>query len=118
MTNPITAGARAAANRLDAEFGPGLPSEVEAVLLDTESGEQSERYLDPISLASLIVSLASLAWNIYSDKRKKTPEPAHEDIVLAVRTELHSPENAGPVLQDKIIEVVVTEVTRAARKSP
>lgn len=117
MTNPITDGARSAAVRLDAEFGPGLPSEVEAVLLDTESGGQPERYLDPTSLASLIVSLASLVWNVYSDRRKKTPDPANEDVVLAVRTELQSPLNAAPAPQDKIVEVVVTEVTRAARRN-
>jgi uncharacterized membrane protein YebE (DUF533 family) len=115
MTETIAAGARAAAERLDSEFGPGLVSEVESVLLGAESG-QSDRYIDPISLASLIVSIASLTWNVYSDQRKKTPRPADKDIVRVVRTELHSPGTAGPAPQDKITEVVVTEVIRAARK--
>jgi hypothetical protein len=116
MTEPAIAGARAAAVRLDSEFGPGLMSEVESVLLGTESG-RPDRYLDPISLASLIVSVASLTWNVYSDQRAKAPHPADKDVVRVVRTELLSPATAGPVPQDKIIEVVVTEVTRAARKS-
>jgi hypothetical protein len=116
MTEPIAAGARAAAERLDSEFGPGLVSEVESVLLGAESG-QPDRYIDPISLASLIVSIANLTWNIYSDRRTKTPHPADKDIVRVVRTELRSPGTAGPVPQDKIIEVVVTEVTRAARRN-
>jgi hypothetical protein len=116
MTEPVTAGARAAAERLDSEFGPGLVSDVESVLLGPESG-QPDRYIDPISLASLIVSVASLTWNIYSDQRTKTRQPADKDIFRVVRTELRSPGTAGPAPQDKIIEVVVTEVTRAARKS-
>ena len=116
MTEPMTAGARAAAERLDSRFGPGLPSEVEAVLLDMESGGQPRQYIDPISLASLIVGVASLAWSIYSQRRKETPEPGQDEIVRAIRAEIRSSEGASQVPDGDVIEIVVTEVIRASRK--
>lgn len=116
MTDPMTAGARAAAKRLDSKFGPGLPPDVEAVLLDVEAGRPPGQYIDPISLASLIVSVASLAWSIYSERQKKTPDPAREEVVGAVRAELRNSEESGELLDGDVIEIVVTEVIRASRK--
>jgi hypothetical protein len=116
MIDPVEAGARSAAERLNARYGPGLPSEVEAVLLDTQGGGDSRQYVDPISLASLIVSVASLAWSIYSDQRARGADPAPDDLVTAVRSALRSPDDAGPVPQEEIIEIVVTEVTRVTVK--
>lgn len=116
MTDPVEAAARSAALRLNARYGPGLPSEVEAVLLDTQAAGGSRRYVDPISLASLIVSVASLAWSIYSDQRARGAEPPASDVVTAVRSALHSPDDAGPVPHEEIIKIVVTEVTQVGRE--
>jgi hypothetical protein len=116
MIDPVEAAARSAAERLNGRYGPGLPSEVEAVLLDTQAGGGPRQYVDPISLASLVVSVAGLAWSIYSDQRSRGPDPAASDLVTAVRSALRSPDHAGPVPQEEIIEIVVTEVTRVAVK--
>ena len=49
------------------------------------------RYLDPVSLASLIVSIASLTWTIYNDRRTHSPEPPpSESIARQVRITLAS----------------------------
>jgi len=66
MTDPIAA----AAHRLAAEHGPGLPAEVEAALHTRDAGQRPGQYLDPISLGTLIVAIATLAWTIYTDQRK------------------------------------------------
>ena len=35
-------------------------------------------YMDPVALASLIVGVASLAWTVYTDLRKRTVKPTAE----------------------------------------
>ena len=51
--------ARRAAARLAADIDPGLPDQVEQALAEDPLGHAPERVLDPISLGSLLVSLAS-----------------------------------------------------------
>jgi hypothetical protein len=75
MTDPVSTGARAAAERLTPDFGPGLAADVEAALHTRGSQQRPEQYFDPISLGALIVSIATLAWTIYTDLKKKTPQP-------------------------------------------
>jgi hypothetical protein len=58
MTDPAADAARAAAVILAPSHGPNLPAEVEAALAARHG---PGRYLDPVSLASLIVSIATLA---------------------------------------------------------
>jgi hypothetical protein len=64
MTDPVAHIARAAAAHLAAEHGPALPVDVEAALHARGSTPGPERYLDPVALGALIVSLA---WTIYTD---------------------------------------------------
>jgi hypothetical protein len=73
MTDPIAAAARAAAHRLAAEHGPGLAADVEAALHTRDADQRPGQYLDPVSLGTLIVAIATLAWTIYTDKRKQHP---------------------------------------------
>jgi hypothetical protein len=80
MTDPAADAARSAAAILAADLGPGLPAEVEAALAARGTGQRPDRYLDPLSLASLIVAIATLAWTIYNDRRKQTPGPPPEAI--------------------------------------
>jgi len=75
MTDPAADAARAAAAILAPDLGPSLPAEVEAALAARGTQHRPGRYFDPVSLASLIVAIATLAWTIYNDQRKHTPDP-------------------------------------------
>jgi len=119
MTDPIAAAARsaarAAADRLAAEYGPGLAADVEAALYARGSAQRPGQYLDPVSLGSLIVAIATLAWTIYTDQRKKTPEPSPDVVARHVRAELRQPSGTNEQETNRITEIVVTEIIQAAR---
>ncbi len=112
MNDPITIVARAAAQRLEAEARPGLVAEVEAALAARESPSALPQYVDPVALASLIVGIASLAWTVYADLKKRTARPAAEVMARTVRVTLRDRGQAAA--PDHIIDVVVTEAIRAA----
>jgi hypothetical protein len=113
MTDPIADSARAAADRLAAELGPELVTDVEAELHTRQATRRPDRYLDPISLGGLIVSVATLAWNVYTDLKSKTPSPAPDVVARTVRVELGPSEAATPQQRDRIIEIVVSETVQA-----
>jgi hypothetical protein len=113
MTDPIATAARSAAKHLSAEYGPGLATEVEGILL-SQRRERPRQYLDPVSLSSLIVSIATLAWTVYADLKKQASDTSAEDVARTVRIELPDQTTLGPADRDRIITVVVTEVVRAA----
>jgi hypothetical protein len=71
VTDPVADAARAAAAVLAVDLGLGLSAEVEAALYARQSGEQAPGQYDPTAIAglavgaaSLIVSIAQLAWSI------------------------------------------------------
>ncbi len=66
--DPAARIARAAAARLASDH-PGLPAAVETQLARDPFGAPSERVIDPISLAGLLVSIAGLGWTIWRDLR-------------------------------------------------
>jgi hypothetical protein len=112
IIDPIAASARATADRLAAEYGHGLAAEVEAALYSSRQARPPERYLDPVSLGSLIVSMTTLAWTIYTDLRRKSPDATPDILARTLRAELRtSGTTSAP--DDKITEVVITEVIRA-----
>lgn len=112
MNDPIGVAARAAAQQLQAEAVPGLVAEVEAVLATRESPSAPPQYVDPVALASLIVAIASLAWTVYNDLRKRTAKPAAEVVARTVRvTRQDLGQAAAP---DHVVEVIVTETISAA----
>lgn len=119
MTHPISAtartAARAAAERLAAEYGSGLPAEVETALRAQGTARRPDHYLDPVSLGSLIVAIATLAWNAYSDRRKETPEPAPDDIIPDIPVGLHHHNGISEQEIDHITKIVVTEIIQADR---
>jgi hypothetical protein len=115
MTDPAADAARSAAAILAADLGPDLPAEVEAALAARGAQHRSDRYLDPISLASLIVAVATLAWTIYNDQRTRTPDPPPESIARQLRITLHYQGTPLPPGTELITEVVATEITRQAR---
>jgi hypothetical protein len=112
MTDPVADAARSAAVILAGDLGPGLPAQVEAVLAARDTSHRLDRYLDLASLASLIVSTATLAWTIYNDQRSHTPDPPPESIARQVRIALRQQDTVLPSGTERITEVIATEVTR------
>ena len=62
--------------------------------------------------ASLIVAIASLAWTVYTDLKKRTTQPAAEVVARTVRVTRR--DQGQPDAPDHVVEVVVTETIRAA----
>ena len=88
-----------------------LPGDVEAILHAREDKAAPDQYVDPISLAGLIVSVASLAWTIYRDLRSKADLPAREIIERRIRIEVGDGDtSASPAQRDRIIEAVIDEI--------
>jgi hypothetical protein len=130
MTDPVAATARAAAAILAAELGAAARVEVEAALLARDSSRQRPtQYVDPMSLGSLIVAIATLAWTVYSDLSKRSnsspsdapipqgegPETASPDLVARqVRTIMRERGQPAQAHIDRITDTVVIEVFRAA----
>jgi hypothetical protein len=114
MTDPAADAARAVAAILAPDLGPNLPAEVEAALAVRGAQHRPGRYLDPISLASLIVAIATLAWTIYNDQRTRTRRPAPDAIARQVRIVLRYQDTALPPGTERITEIVATEITRKA----
>jgi hypothetical protein len=112
--SPVEQGARTAARRLAPKYGPRLEYDVEAVLYTRNANRQPDQYLDPISLGSLIVSVATLAWTVYKDLRKTTPQPAREVIARRVRVELPTTTEPQPADREQIIDIVVDEIIKHA----
>jgi len=94
------------------ELGPNLPAEVEAALAGRHPRQRPDQYLDPVSLASLIVSIATLAWTIYSDLRKHTQDPPPSSVAYQVRITLRDHDIPLPPGTERITEVVATEIRR------
>jgi hypothetical protein len=106
MTDPVEHIARATAAHLTAEHGPTLPVDVEAALHARDSTK--DRYLDPVALGALIVSVASLAWTIYTDLKQKTPNPSPDVLARAIRVQIREAAPDSPD-RDRIIDIVVSE---------
>jgi hypothetical protein len=116
MTDRAADAARAAAAILAPDLGPHLPGEVEAALAARDTAQHPDRYLDPVSLASLIVSIASLAWTIYNDRHTHSQEPPPESIARQVRITLRDQDLSLPPGTDRITEIIATEVTRQHKR--
>ncbi len=117
MDDPIAAAARAAAIRLAGHYGPGLATEVEAALHAQGQERRPEQYFDPVSIGALIVSIATLAWNIYNDLKTKTPNPTPDTVTRMARVELRNRSETVSAQQQEIAEVVITEFMRYAGDS-
>lgn len=117
MNDAVQQAARAAAARLAPEYGQRLPADVEAALHSADSTPRRDQYLDPISLGGLIVSVATLAWTVYQDHKKKYNDPPAASVIIrTIRIELSDngiPEQVGTEQRDRIIQAVVEETTHA-----
>ncbi len=120
MTDPAAEAARAAAALLAADLGAGLPAEVEAVLYAREHEPTRRGTFDfglSIAAATLIVTIAQLAWSILSDRRKEEPKPSVESVSREVRISLRERETALPAGTERIAEVVISEVIKFSGES-
>jgi tetratricopeptide (TPR) repeat protein len=107
--NTVRRAARAAARRLADELDSSVRTQVEDALEAHDGNVRPEQYFDPVSLGSLIVSTAALAWTIYKDRRAKKPKPAPQMIVKLVELALPPSDQVRPEQRAKIIEIVVQE---------
>lgn len=114
MIDPIEHIVRSAAHRLAAEHGPGLALDVEAALHARGSTQHPQQYLDPISLGSLIVSVATLAWTVYTDLKNKTPKPSPAVVARTIRVRLSNDGELDPAQRDRIIDIIVDETVQVA----
>ncbi|MFE2723351.1 hypothetical protein [Kitasatospora sp. NPDC059327] len=117
MTDPIEAGSRAAALRLPSHLNPTLAADVEVALHTREAAGRPTQYLDPVSLGSLVVSVATLAWTVYQDLRKQTSAPNREVVARHVRIRLERADSPtaslSPEDQELVIGVTVEETLNA-----
>ena len=118
-SSTIATIARRSAARLT-EIDPDLPRHVERALTEDPLARPTQRVIDPISLASLIVSLVSLGWTIYHDTKKdrastgldqpaKTQRLAtqlQEDGTAAARL----PANLTPDQRHTVLTVIASEI--------
>jgi hypothetical protein len=114
MTDPAADAARSAALILAPDLGPNLPAQVEAALATRHAQQRPDQYLDPVSLATLIVAIATLAWTIYNDQRKHTPQPPADSVARQIRITLRDQDMTLPPGTERITEIVATEITRQA----
>lgn len=113
MDPEIATLARVAAGRLTAQLGDDLSTNVEAVL---HGGSTPQRFgVDTwIALASLLVSIAQLAWDVHKDARASAkPLPTPEVIARRIRLGVSLPAGVTSGQRDQIIEVVVDELPRS-----
>ena len=118
MADPVETGARAAARRLQTPERPELAEDVEMALYARDAPDQPRQYGDFDALASLIVSVATLAWTVYNDIRSRAAAPPPEVVGRRVRHELGRADDPGaaldPATRDRVIEVTVEETVDAA----
>lgn len=109
--DPAATAARAAARRLAPRYGTHLADEVEAALLVRAQEQRPQQYYDPVALGSLIVSVASLAWTVYTSLKERTAKPAPEAVARALRIEIRNHQQNTP--DDELTEIVISEIIRS-----
>lgn len=104
--------ARAAADRLATTLGPDLPAQVEQEL-NADPLDPPKRLVDPVSLATLLVSAASLAWTIWHDIKKDhaTSSQTEQAEALAASLARSAPPHPDRAL---VVQVVAEETVRIA----
>lgn len=117
MNEQVASTARTAAQRLAPEFGDRLPIDVERKLHESVGVAPPDQYVDPVSVASLVVSIAGLAWTIYKDLRRQTASPPARVVARCVRVETPAAVDGAVTItqQDHLIDVVVEETIRHAQ---
>lgn len=115
MIDVVAVTSRAAAGQLAHEYGPEVPLDVETALAARKEGSRPETYIDYVSIGSLIVSAASLAWTIYVDRRKEAPKSDADDLNRAIQDGIAGVNGSSTTLQKRITAIVIAEIIRTAR---
>ena len=111
MNDPVGHISRAAARRLEPEYGLQLSANVESALYAQGSSRKADTFFDPVALGSLIVSIASLGWTIYNSLRAREPRISSQAAKRELHVQLKQQVDETPN-NERIIEVIVTEITR------
>jgi hypothetical protein len=109
--------ARHAAARLTDTFGPDLPAHVEQEL-NADPLDPPQRLADPISLAALLVSVASLAWTIWHDLKKDhatRPQSEPAEALAEALAQSVPPAALTSPQRTLLVRVVAEETVRIAR---
>jgi len=83
----VAAVARAVAGELVPRYGPRLAADTEAAIRADGKHKPPGQYLDPVAVGALIVAIAQLGYQIYSDHKSNGQEPTRETIAQAIRIE-------------------------------
>jgi hypothetical protein len=105
----VTAAARAAARELAPQYGARVEADVEAALYSAGKSEPPPQFFDPIALGGLIVAIATLAYQVYSDRKKDGHKPSKDTVARAVRVERRKYSDLTAA-EEKIIEIVSAEI--------
>jgi hypothetical protein len=116
MTETVADIARRAGDRLAPEYYASLPIHVEQALHNRDAQDQPDRYIDPVSIGGLIVSIASLAWTIYQDHKKSGNTPKTDVVARRVRVELATQDDIDDAQRDRIIDIVLEEISVAEQQ--
>jgi hypothetical protein len=112
--DPVATTARAAARHLSRRYGPRLELDTDAALQAHQPrAEPARRYADPVAVASLLVSVASLAWQIYSDRNSQTNKPTAQWLARTLRVEHRKQQRDISEAEEEIIEVIAVEIIKA-----
>jgi hypothetical protein len=90
--------------------------EVEAALAAGADGPRGQ-YVDPISLGALIVSIATLAWQVYTDLKDRNGEPSKEVVARRVRIQLRDSEDTPTPDDQKVIDIIVDETIKEGEQA-
>ncbi len=116
-SDPVEDAARAAAARLGDTDDRRLDADVDAALRShrrSSSPVEPDRFVDPVSAGSLIVSVATLAWTVYTDLRSRSEKPSPDLVVREVRARLRRHGKADPASYEDVITITVEETVKAA----
>jgi len=105
----VAAAARATARELRPQFGARVEADVEAALYSGGEDQPPAQFFDPVALGGLIVAIATLAYQVYSDRKKEGHKPARETLARAVRVERRTYSDLTGA-EEKIIEIVSAEI--------
>ncbi len=120
MSEPHAQIARQAAAKLAESTTPQLPQLTEGVLAQGERAGRAQTYdaATAIGLASLLVSMAALAWTIHQDRKKAASPPRRDLIERQIRVQLEIPNNVSVAQRDRMIAVVVEETVTYGDTQP
>ena len=113
MNDDVAAVARSAARELAGPLArSGLETEVVAALHARDTDHEPDQYADPVAIASLVVSIASLACQIYAERRKQDHKPDRDALIRYMWDSLAERQGGDDpsITQQKIIQVVAGEV--------